>query len=63
LNQTRIKFFDRILTSNPINNISNVWSGLLSPTLNFDPTAMYGLVPNFWFISVIAALRGACFHK
>jgi hypothetical protein len=27
LNQTRIKFFDRILTSNPINNISNVWSG------------------------------------
>jgi hypothetical protein len=28
LNQTHIKFFDRILTSNPINNISNVWSGL-----------------------------------
>jgi hypothetical protein len=26
-NQTRIKFFDRILTSNPINNILNVWSG------------------------------------
>jgi hypothetical protein len=24
---TRIKFFDRIYTSNPINNISNVWSG------------------------------------
>jgi hypothetical protein len=27
LNQTRIKFFDQILTSNPINNILNVWSG------------------------------------
>jgi hypothetical protein len=25
--RTRIKFFDRILTSNPINKISNVWSG------------------------------------
>jgi hypothetical protein len=24
---TAIQFFDRILTSNPINNISNVWSG------------------------------------
>jgi hypothetical protein len=27
---TRIKFFDRILTSNPINKISNVWSGYTS---------------------------------
>jgi hypothetical protein len=28
IGQTRIKFFDRILTSNPINKISNVWSGV-----------------------------------
>jgi hypothetical protein len=28
LNQTHIKNFDRIFTSNPINNISNVWSGI-----------------------------------
>jgi hypothetical protein len=27
MNQTRINFFDRILTTNPINNILNVWSG------------------------------------
>jgi hypothetical protein len=25
--QTRVKILDRIYTSNPINNISNVWSG------------------------------------
>jgi hypothetical protein len=26
-NQTRVKFLDQIYTSNPINKISNVWSG------------------------------------
>jgi hypothetical protein len=26
--QTRVKFLDRIYTSNPINKVSNVWSGV-----------------------------------
>jgi hypothetical protein len=32
---TRIKIFDQILTSNPINKISNVWSGMFTLQLSW----------------------------